>query len=405
MRKTEMRSPHDFRRHWAVGAVCSGLLATLVAGCSLVTDTSESQCKNTLDCLNLFGLSAPYLCDTESSYCVRPACQEDVDCRRRGENFVSSICGSDKFCAAGECTVDDHCGIGGVCDSDTNRCVERQCRVLADCQSKHPSPTVQCVEGRCVEEVWGCIGEPDNRTATMPTATIKLPFLELISRMPIEGTVIPCLLPQFDPAPNPGCTPVAGALSTFDAATGVATISNLPQGAPVRLYFTPKPAPSIAEELMPVDYYSQRTPRDVTEYPVARIPYVIVVQALSGAFDPPVAIPLESAGATINIFDCRGMPAEGVFFRDFPDNERLPDTRITYFGEGGLPNPAQMQTDKSGLASVINMKQRVAVTLRAEIRGTPLLGQTRTIPMTEFPVTLFGSRMAIIELHPRKYRQ
>lgn len=404
MREIVMRA---LRGLWAVPSLrmfCAGLLGASLGTCSLVTDTSKNQCTSNTDCTDLFGPTAPFVCDVESAFCVRPPCEEDGDCRALGANFQTSICGTDKLCAAAQCTVDEECGVGGVCNA-ANRCEERQCRVVADCQVMNPSPTVQCVGGRCIDEVWGCVGKPDDRTTTMPTATVKLPWLELISRKPIEGTVTACLLPQLDPAPNPGCTPVGGAEATLDSTAGMITVTNLAQGVPIRIHYVPKPAPSLNLELMPTDFYSQKTPKDVTEYPTARIPYVTVVQALSVRFDPPVAIPLESAGATINIFDCRGMPAAGVFLRELPASERLEDTRITYFGEGGLPNPAQQETDASGLASVINMKQGITVTLKADIRGTPFLGTARTIPMTEFPVILYGSRMAIIELHPRKYRQ
>lgn len=393
---------NEFQRGWSIGVVCGVPLTTLVGACSLLTDSSTSQCTTTTNCTDVFGPNAPYVCDVESAYCVRPPCEVDGDCRARGGNFSTSICGADKLCTEAECTINDHCGDFAVCNTATNRCAQRQCQVLADCQLANPSPTVQCVGGVCVDEVWGCLGEGDDRTSTLPTATVKISLLELFSHAPLGGTVTPCLLPQFDPAPNPGCTPVLGAVTTFE--NGMVTISNLAQGQPIRIHYEPVPAP-YESLIMPTDIYSQKVPRDVTEYPAALIPYVAVVQALSGAFDPPVPIPLDSAGATLDFFDCRGMKAKDVFLRPFAESDRLPDTRITYFGEGGLPDPTATETDESGHASIINMKKDITVTLKVDIRGTPSGSTPRTLVMTEYPMMLFGSRMGTIEIHARKYRQ
>ena len=396
--------------------ICRALVALLCGvasgGCSLISETDAKQCKQTSDCSTLFGPTAPYLC--EQDYCTRPACESDAQCRARGGAFQTSICGGDKRCEPAECTSDDDCGIGGICNIATNHCEARQCEVLADCQVKNPSPTVQCTAGRCVDEVWGCIGQGDNRPLDQTMATIKIPFYDGINRVPISSaTVRACQLPAFDPNAATMCTAIPGAVGTYDPA-GVATVTGLTPGSLPRIELVPSLA-----ALLPVDFYSQKSSVGETTSSIVTTINTETVRQLVNSYaggDPTkiVTVPDVSAGATVTVFNCLDKPADRVTLDmlmedkiadEDGDPTKLPNivTLITYFGDNLLPDTTRTETNTTGLTSIINMRPAKVLTLKAVVNGTPLQGTPRTMPMTTLQVKVYPGRLTSIHLYPRSY--
>ena len=381
------------------------------AACSLFTDTETKQCRQASDCQALFGSTAPYLC--EADFCTRPTCDTDAQCRGHGESFKTSICGGDKRCVVAECTSNNACGVGGVCDLMTNRCTARECQVLADCQVTNPSPTVQCVGGRCVDEVWGCIGQADNRTPEPGLATVKIPFADGVKRTPVESAMVrACVLPAFDTTGATTCTGINGAVGSFER--GMATVTGLTAGSVPRIVIVPEST----DMLLPVDFYSQKAVLGVTTTPIVTTVNSGVVRSLVSSFTDPtnparfITVPEKSAGATVTVFNCLDKPAEKVLL-SLRTEDLLSDTDndpatyevtlISYFGENLLPNPDQKETGTTGLATIINMRAGSVLTLSAVVNGTPLQGAPRTLPMTTLQVMAYKERLTAIHLYPRVY--
>lgn len=395
--------------HARVGLVKRVALTSLLcgiasSGCSLIADTELKQCKQTSDCTALFGSTAPYLC--EADYCTRPACTNDAQCRARGGAFQTSICDGDKRCNAAQCTSNENCGIGAICDTATNRCTPRECQVLADCQRSNPSPTVQCTEGRCVDEIWGCIGQRDNRPVDPGLATLHIPFADGVSRVEVaSATVKACQLPVFDVNAATSCTPIQGSMGSFRP--GVATVSGLAAGSIPRIEIVPTPS---MLELIPVDYYTQKALLGTATAPiVTTIPRGTV--ATSGSLYQGVDLKDPSAGAFVTTFNCLDKPAEGVILSLGKDDLKTdPDpappnyiTSVAYFAENLMPDSNRKSTSTAGLATIINMLPGKLLTLTASLEGTPIQGTPRTVTITTLQVLVFEGRLTSIHLYPRSY--
>jgi hypothetical protein len=287
--------------------------------------------------------------------------------------------------------ADDDCEDGAACDTVGNRCLRRECTVREDCKARNSSPTVECVSGKCVDEVWGCIGEPDDRpTPKMQAGTLQVILIDGVSRSPVVGaTIRACGVPPYDP-----CTkPLNGSASLYDTTSGLATFTGLPLGNGPGLRIALDPPTS--SQLIPMDFYSQKPVRDVT---VASSPAVTVTRDVSDAvglaYDPPIVISSTLAGATVMMFDCKDRPAAGVKLELANEIDRLPDTRITYFGANLLPDPGRTTTDTPGVASILNLKADKVVTLATSVNGTRI---------SEFVVTFASGRITNVHLFPRNY--
>lgn len=356
-----------------------------LGGCSALLDTEQKQCSVVEDCNKLFGTGTPYSC--EDSFCVRPACVQDSDCK--GLGFATSVCAGDKRCQSG-CTSDPECGEGNVCDLATNRCKGRECTVRTDCPVL--TPTVECVNSICVDASWGCIGDPDDRpAATMSKATVKFPFVEAGSRAPILGaTARACSSSLLSDT----CTAIAGTTAVQDPVTGDFTITGITQNTVVRIAVEP-PAGSA---FLPADVYSQMPYRDVTTLPAVTTVTRATLDLLTSAFQDPVIANKPGNGGLIGLaFDCEGKTAAGVTFtlpKAITDMGVAPYfTTLVYFS-GIAPNPSATSTSGNGLVTGINFPPTLAVPVTMSVSGNTVSTGTWKF---------LGDRVTTVFFHPRNY--
>lgn len=360
----EKRAPFG-RAVWTCGY---GRLAALLllTGCSLINDSGEQQCTVNTDCFARFGKNDLAI-SCVNNYCDRAPCNTDDDCKNRdGDIYASSICGADKFCIAPTTAA---------------------CTTVADCESE--SPTMQCVQGRCEDKVWGCRDQLDDRaTAMLPTASFQGRVYDLITRQPVPNlTAKACLLPTFDP----DCaTPLASTNSTYELATGTLTVSGLPQDTPVRLKLDFPPE----LQLVPIDLYSTRTPRDLTRFALVTTMPTALVPQLTQAIDPRPVVDPANASISAIVLDCENQPAKGVTLV-IPETDRLPGTQVVYFGADGQPAPQATGTDAFGSALILNVKPRKLITLQAKV-GNMLVKEYRVMGIPD--------RSTVVHFFPRLYR-
>lgn len=339
------------------------LVALVLTGCSLVNDTGEVQCRTNDDCTTRFGGAAvAYSC--ENSFCVRPLCTTDVNCSSRGERYASSVCGTDGLCAS-PATV--------------------ACTRVEDCNSK--SPTVQCVDGACEDKAWGCRGLLDNRpAATERTATLTMRIYNLLTRMPVPTVSAKvCNLPTFDI----DCAQPLVQNGLYNPQTATVTIPGVPQDTPVRVKLD-----FPGTDLIAVDHYSMRPPRDLTDLGlVTTMPRSLVPQ-VTAVLDPPRNVDPMLGIIWSGMRDCDGQLATGVSIK-MMDADRVPGSEIIYFGADGQPAPQATGTEAFGSALIINAKAGKLLTLQAT------LGE---LPVAEYRFIAFAGRSTFVSFWPRVYR-
>lgn len=289
-----------------------------------------------------------------------------------------------------QCSVVDDCAkaFGGTVEDFA--CTEGLCTTVARCtpetvaQYCGDSPTVQCVEGQCVDPVWGCWDEPDNRPApTTATTTINLRFIEVLSTRPQELVITACRSASIDPMCS---VKLPGATTTFDPVSGLLTIAGIMQGPVFSYRIMAEAAPS--EMLRAIDYSANRPPREGD--PVADIS--MIPENLAN-FAPGMAELILGRGTIVaRVFDCTGAGAAGV---TFGLSEPLPELGIVYIGEeAGSVSPTATATSIQGIASLYNIPIDRAVTLVANISPTRQL---------TFALRTFADRHSFVDVHPRNF--
>ncbi len=405
-----------------IAAVLGVAAATCLASCSLALDTQKVQCSRSSDCASLIGGRATQQC--VKSFCQPVTCATTTECQaREGDAFKTSYCDDlDLICKPAECAKSEDCSDGQVCEIGAKRCLAAnraacvmdpdcdkyeglatyicesrfcdvpECRKDSDCGGMG---TPVCLEGRCGDPVFGCVGERDIRPeATMPKATFKIKVLNVLDMTPVKNlSVRACAPAQLD---TECVIPLAGTEPSYDEATGELTVSGLVQDAAFRLVIEPKDMTPPLEELpfLPIDLYSQRLPRDITEEtngPVFVVPFAIVA-SLESAF-PTIKVNLENGTLIMRVFDCGEPPlnAKGV---SFAVTEPRADTEVFYL-EGLIVNPDAPSTSASGSGGVVNAKPgNITVTAT---RGSTLI--------SSFDVRLRPKRLTYVNLHPRDYNR
>lgn len=308
----------------------------LSAGCGLVVDAQRDQCATTADCAERLGGAA-------SSY----------------------------TCELGLCrTMASPTG----CTPET---------VAATCGD---SPTVQCVDGQCVDETWGCWDEPDNRPAPQgETATVNLKFLTVFQQPPAKLTSAACKSASIDPT----CAlPLPGTTSEYNPQTGQLKLHGI-QVRPVAVSYRVKVEEineangSIASAL---DYYANRQPRDDDPDSLLTLIPALAAQALPPDLRPDPAL----ANVIVRVQDCKGQGAAGV---EVTMLDPPPNFGRFYIDDNGAPSPAQPRTSVIGVANLYNVPINRAVTVVAKVSPTKEL---------TFALTAFPERYAYIDMFPRK---
>jgi hypothetical protein len=336
-----------------------------LAGCSVINDSTVTQCKTNEDCVGRFGGDLGVSC--VDTFCVQPACTADAQCKGRGDRYGASICDTSGLCMASA-------SVGAACAK------------VADCNSL--SPTMECNAGRCEDKIWGCAGQPDERPpAVQPTATLEARVLDFSTRMPVpELTASACLLPSFDP----DCTrPLPGTSSSYDLDAGQLRVSGVPQDTPVRL----KIDFPLDSGLIPLDQYSARTARDLTTLPTLATLPASASPSLTALLDPPRVRDPNNASITAVVVNCQGEPARGVEFR-VAEADRIPGTEVLYFGSDGQLAPGATSTEAFGSALIINVKPAKLITLQTWA-GKLLLNEYRVLG--------FAQRSTAVHFFPRVY--
>jgi hypothetical protein len=390
------------------------------SGCTMMLETSQSQCDDESDCLALFGASAPFEC--VASMCVRPACSSDLDCRNRQGSFVTSICDEAQHqCVEAACLQESDCTSGTTCDLGTNRCVERQCVITDDCMTPdRMSPTVECVAGFCVDEKWGCIGKPDDRTRVPgETGTLEIPLLNALTQTPLSNAawqVRVCKAPELDL----NCEhPIATAPPpVYDAASGIMTVAGLDPDLPIRIFIDEPAHPDV----IPMEFISQKSAVGVTRVPslgfatLSGLLTLVSSYKLPGSGDVTFASVFRTGMGTGygTVFDCTDRPTAQVQVKfNTPDgapvagyNPYFFDEQLVAYPGYALPppydGPIRPFTFGTGIFSALNLPPNQLLSVRTNLIVDERSEQPRVI-REAMSVSLQPSRRTTMHLYPRDY--
>jgi hypothetical protein len=339
------------------------LCGLVLGACSVVLDTEKKQCSSDSQCAD------PYTCETKSGLCVRPKCTGDGDCR-------NGIC-EKTLCEQKQCTMSGDCEDGQACDP-TGRCVDAECKNNDECG---PLATAKCQGGMCVDELWGCRDENDERPEpTMPKATYVLKVYEFPGGAPVDDLMVKVCASVDAMCANPLADPTVA----IDA-EGVVTIGNLPQNTFIHLLLS---GPTVYT----THFYSQRPVRDVGG---EVIDLGLVQQGLLDLASVPSGKPVdtENNGTLLaRVFNCKGEGGEGV---SFAVSEVGPATEVFYSENDYQPNPDLQATSASGVFAVANMKPGSSIRVTGTVDGQDVTAQT---------VTAYPQVVTVVNFYPRNYR-
>ncbi len=253
-----------------------------VVGCSLALSTSDEQCKT------------------------------DGDCAARGGAFAGSVC-RDRVCVASPVDA------GGT---------------------EEAPPDVQQVD-----PTWGCLGSVTFPTAVKPQVTVKVPFIDLVTKAPMtELTIKVCA--KLDVS----CTSPLGQPLTPDS-KGVVTVPNVAAGFDGYLDVQSSQAPpdgGLPAVVPSLVFFNPPLVDDTTYATILMLTPATLAQLATTAgntLDP-------SLGAAFyGAVDCQSKFAADVACTiDRTD----PQTK-GFFLVGGLPSETASSTDSSGYGGFINV--------------------------------------------------
>lgn len=384
------------------------LMSALTSGCTLLLDTEKDQCSSDKDCSALFGSTAPYLCT--NNVCERPSCNSDRDCKERGGVFETAICSeAERLCAPAECVDNAQCGVGQTCDTATNRCAKRECDTTEDCRRSKPSPTVECMQGFCVDPTWSCIGQPDDRKRSAgETGTLRVPLFSSFDGKPVPGSAWKarvCPPAQFDE----NCDrPLDGVTSEYDSESGIMTISGLSYETPFRIQLDET---ALNDAVIPMDFYTQRPPVGVTEVPPIRVVSRTGLAALVASFASIQAMgymqPINPALGNVYglLFDCEGKLAGDVQvgYTNALGTTFNPEPLILYFDEQQVPSLVRKWSYSTGVFSTLNLPvENVNASTTLIVDGTSTPVKTRSI-RSEYKLRPAAFRLTTVHFYPRDY--
>jgi hypothetical protein len=400
--------------------VLGALALALSSGCTALLELDRDQCAVNGDCADLFGPTAPYVC--MNKVCERPACDTDQSCRSLGENFATSVC-IDSFCREAECSAEVPCGLGATCNLTTNRCAPRECDTTQDCLLRKPSPTVQCQQGFCVDPTWSCIGQPDPRVPVPgETGTLRIPLLSSADGKPVPGTswkIRVCLPAQFD---LPCATPLA-AETSYDSATGIATISGLSYDQPIRILFDeqsmkePGPTGELQPAILAMDFHTQKPVVGTMDAPALRVVTRAGLTALVTSFysvlaEGQVAVDPTKGNIYGVVFDCEDKPAANVqmTYSNALGAPLSPAPVVLHFNEQNVPSLKRQWSYATGVFSTLNLPKNenmnVATSLSFDTsldpNVVPPANKLRSI-RSDYSMLLPEGRMTTVHLYPRNY--
>jgi hypothetical protein len=339
------------------------LVALGAGACSLTLDTEKKQCSKDEQCV------APYTCDKGAGICVRPKCTGDADCR-------DGIC-EKTFCEQKQCTMAGDCADDQACDP-TGRCVAAECKNDDECG---PLDTAKCVGGMCVDEIWGCRDENDERPEpTMPKASYVLKVYEFPGGAPVQDLDVKVCASVDASCANP----LTGPTVAIDG-EGVVTIENLPQNTFMHLLLS-------GPNVYTTHFYSQRPVRDVGG---EVIDLGLVQDGLLDLASAPSGVPVdtENNGTLLaRVFNCKGEGGEGV---TFTVSEVGVGTEVFYSESDYQPNPNLQATSASGVFAVANMKPGFSIRVSGAMDGEDITAQT---------VTAYPQVVTVVNFYPRNYR-
>jgi hypothetical protein len=339
------------RNQWAIMALTGvGSALMLSASCGQIIDVDRQQCKSVDDCAKtLGGAATAYTCE-------EGLCNDKVECTTNDTCAANSP--ATPFCSAvGSCVA---------------------CNLNTDC----PSPTATCTANACVDETWSCLNQPDDRPApTQSTATFRVKVVSIADRTKgIPGlTVKACLLAAVDPKCS---SSLSGAVPSYDEATGIAMVTGLMPGAQFRLKLD---APAEAA-LVPLDYYTNRTMRDMTTAPDLTMIPVSLATNVGGT-----TVDIAKGAITVHAHECSGASAPNV---KFAVSNPTPNQLQFYSTEQGFPRLDLTATTATGSGTLLNLTPDVSTTVSAAI-GDKLKISYEVVPI--------GTRTAYVNLYPRDF--
>lgn len=410
-----------------------GVAVVSLAGCTAMLETERKQCTTHEDCVSAFGAEEPFLC--VQNVCERPTCMQQSDCRKiEGIQFQKAVCDEESNrCVKPQCIVTTDCERGQACDPGTNTCVAAQCQTTEECQ-RNPAtdtPTVACLGGLCIDEKWGCIGEPDERPrVASEQAVMRVPLLSSDNLRPVadaQWQVRVCRLPTLDPE----CTmPYALDKVEYDPATGIISMFGVPPGVAVRYMFdetSQKNAMGTASKYIPMDFFTQRPAvGDTLAKPVrvvnrdglgALIASFATITAQSGR-DPSKVVDPTKGNIFGNVLDCAGNSAgdvelsyQSVLGTDLTNADGTKaEITIFYFDEQATPSldPQHSFTFNTGVFSSLGFPVKTPFLATTSLLWTGSNPVKKRVIRKGFQLfmpqyTLETSRMTTVHFYPRNY--
>ena len=414
----------------AVTPLALGLL-TALGGCTALLETSKLQCTTEQDCIDL-APDSTYQC--VRNVCEQPLCDQDKTCRDLGGRFATSFCDTTtNSCVPAECEKSDDCGGGLACDLSSNRCVQRECQVQVDCMTADKaSPTVQCLDGFCVDPTWGCIGDPDPRNYSPGEfGTLRVPLYDPSTQGPLDGSDWSTLVCR-PAAEDPDCLQPLDVPTSYDPITGIVTVEQLDPTRPVRLWLTETKLPLQPNRLngkatVDMEFITQKPPVGVTTTPPLRVVTWIWIGSLIESYvkggiingsDESIRGIFETGKQTIfgDAFDCEDKPAANLFVKLTSERtgEELkpalpgapPGTgyRPYFWDEQNIAHqpPSHLATFGTGVWSTANLPIDETLLLDSNIWIDDRQSQSRVV-RSKIPVYLDLFRFMTIHLYPRDY--
>jgi hypothetical protein len=287
---------HGLFACWAV------LALSLVAGCTVLTDTEKKQCTKPADC-GMFEGAPIYAC--EENVCRFVSCNKDADCAARGK----FIC-QETECAPAECVSNDNCGEEGE----------------------------TCVAGRCLDALFHCF---DDKVPLMSEEepVLAVDVVTFSSHMPVKELEVKVCVTADTACNNPV------QVTPSYSAKGKLEIRGLENGKRYNIRLNAKD--DVGNSYVEAEYYMQRP---VIGYTQEADRFEMVTPLLLSGVGESAAVTYDASKGLViaEIFGCDNKPLAGVSMIDNRDG--------TVFYLTGTADPNASETNSLGQAGVVNME-------------------------------------------------
>jgi hypothetical protein len=380
----------------------AGLVALTLAGsCSLLVETEQTQCSKEKPCKDL---NSDYPLECIAGLCVQ---QEGLECvtSEACTDETKPVCnGETKKCQrAATCTEDPQCekvyGLkNSICEGEL--CARAICITDQDCidNKNDYGEGFVCSGFRCIDPVWGCAGQDDNREPGKEDdsdAVFKMQVLYALSEtdLPLPPTFNVKVCSPSDTLCSPPVASYQGEDSDtieYNEKTGWLTVRKLRNGLRYSIQVEGAVNPTTGAELLNGEFNMHRTIQGET---VEDRPMLMFESFLRDTFAAQSGKAIDGPNTGLlfaRLFDCNDTQLAGVTLDTNAGGvcpTSMPgltcETDTFYFNADNKPETGLNQTTPSGRGGMVNL---VADTLN-------------TISCSRFAT---GEKYADLQIKPQK---